>query len=47
MIENTIENNEIEMYIDVHGHSRKFGTFLYGCNNDDNEENRYIDSFFV
>jgi len=42
MVEKTLENNDIEMYVDMHGHSRKFGTFLYGCNNNDNDENRYL-----
>jgi len=45
MVEKTLENNDIEMYVDMHGHSRKFGTFLYGCNND-NDENRFKERFF-
>ncbi|ORY81078.1 Zn-dependent exopeptidase [Neocallimastix californiae] len=40
MIQKTVVNNDIEMFVDMHGHSRKFGTFLYGCNNDDNDKNR-------
>ncbi|ORX58532.1 Zn-dependent exopeptidase [Piromyces finnis] len=46
MIEKTLENNSIEMFVDMHGHSRKFGTFLYGCSNDDNEDNRYKERIF-
>ena len=47
MIEKTIESHDIEMFVDMHGHSRKFGTFLYGCNNDDNDENRYLSITFL
>ncbi|ORX76497.1 hypothetical protein BCR32DRAFT_284114 [Anaeromyces robustus] len=46
MIEKTFETNDIEMFVDFHGHSRKFGTFLYGCNNDNNDENRFKERVF-
>ncbi len=29
------------MYIDVHGHSKKLGCFMYGCKLKENEEKEY------
>ena len=31
MLKKTQESREIEIYIDVHGHSRKSNVFMYGC----------------
>ncbi|KAJ3371048.1 Cytosolic carboxypeptidase 2 [Kappamyces sp. JEL0680] len=35
MIERTLAAREIAFFCDMHGHSRKHGVFLYGCNNKD------------
>lgn len=34
MIKATLESRKIEFFCDFHGHSKKHGVFIYGCNND-------------
>jgi len=34
------ENYEIDYFIDLHGHSKKLGTFIYNCKNNDPVETR-------
>ncbi|KAM9081153.1 cytosolic carboxypeptidase 2 isoform 4-T4 [Megaptera novaeangliae] len=35
MIKRLLEEREVLLYCDLHGHSRKSNIFLYGCNNND------------
>lgn len=32
MMKKTINSRQIELYVDLHGHSRKSNVFIYGCN---------------
>jgi hypothetical protein len=36
----TLEGYEIDYFIDLHGHSRKLGSFIYACKNYDEIESR-------
>ena len=36
MMRRLAAEREIVLYCDLHGHSRKLNTFLYGCNNANN-----------
>ncbi|XP_030720268.2 cytosolic carboxypeptidase 2 isoform X1 [Globicephala melas] len=37
MIKRLLEEREVLLYCDIHGHSRKSNIFLYGCNNNDHK----------
>jgi hypothetical protein len=40
MIEDFISQRKVELFVDIHGHSRKHGVFMYGCHNNDNEDKK-------
>ena len=42
MIRITLESREIEMYCDLHSHSRKTNAFFYGCSVGTNNENNWL-----
>ncbi|KAJ3321687.1 Cytosolic carboxypeptidase 3 [Boothiomyces sp. JEL0866] len=46
MILNTLKSREIALFCDMHGHNRKHGVFLYGCNNDFDPSKRYMERVF-
>ncbi|KAJ3257619.1 Cytosolic carboxypeptidase 3 [Boothiomyces macroporosus] len=46
MILNTLKAREIALFCDMHGHNRKHGIFLYGCNNDTDPHKRYMERVF-
>ncbi|KAI8900818.1 hypothetical protein BC833DRAFT_646701 [Globomyces pollinis-pini] len=46
MIKRTLETREIAMYCDFHGHNRKHGVFIYGCNNDNRPQYRCVEKVF-
>ena len=39
IIKKTIENRNIELFCDFHGHSRKMNIFLYGCDSPTDDKN--------
>ncbi|KAJ3273842.1 Cytosolic carboxypeptidase 3 [Terramyces sp. JEL0728] len=46
MIVNTMRSRDIALFCDMHGHNRKHGIFLYGCNNDGDARKRYMERVF-
>jgi len=45
MFRKTVESRKIFMFVDIHGHSRKRNTFMYGCNNKNNEK-KHLEKVF-
>lgn len=46
MIEQSTQTREVLLFCDLHGHSRKHGIFMYGCNNDSSLEKRFKERIF-
>lgn len=47
MISRYAREREVNMYCDLHGHNRKNGIFIYGCNNDeDGGDRKYAERVF-
>ena len=41
------EEHKIDLFCDLHGHSRKKNAFMYGCTFDSSEEERFTKNFFL
>lgn len=46
MIKELSETKEIVFFCDIHGHNRKHGIFIYGCNNDENPRKQNSERVF-
>ncbi|XP_072278006.1 cytosolic carboxypeptidase 2 [Pyxicephalus adspersus] len=46
MIKRLVEEREVLLYCDLHGHSRKNNVFMYGCNNKGHPESRLHERVF-
>ncbi|XP_022083602.1 uncharacterized protein LOC110975422 isoform X3 [Acanthaster planci] len=46
MIKKLMEEREVSIYCDLHGHSRKQNVFIYGCENKDNPKRRLRERIF-
>ncbi|XP_038052141.1 uncharacterized protein LOC119724900 isoform X2 [Patiria miniata] len=46
MIKKLMEEREVAIYCDLHGHSRKQNVFIYGCENKDNPKRRLRERIF-
>ncbi|KAI8926625.1 hypothetical protein BC831DRAFT_221843 [Entophlyctis helioformis] len=46
MVLESAQARQLVLYCDMHGHNRKHGAFVYGCNNDSSETLRYAERVF-
>ena len=46
MIQESVESKSIAFFCDFHGHNRKHGIFVYGCNNDNKPSLKFSERLF-
>ena len=46
MIKKFMEEREVVLYCDLHGHSRKNNVFIYGCHNNSSSKKRFQEHIF-
>lgn len=46
MIKKLMDEREVLLYCDLHGHSRKNNVFIYGCHNNNSPERRFKEHVF-
>ena len=46
MIKKLMEEREVTLYCDLHGHSRKNNVFIYGCHNNNSPKKKFLEQVF-